>query len=125
MLRHEKVREALKREVSKVIHDQLRDNRLGFVTVTKAQISQDMKYVYIHFSVFGKDDAYKKTKAALDSAKGYIKKVVADNMELRCMPDIIFKEDKSSEYSSRIDEVLNEIKEIDESKKSNRGNKKK
>ncbi|MFA7652237.1 MAG: ribosome-binding factor A, partial [Candidatus Omnitrophota bacterium] len=71
--------------------------------------------------------AHKNTKEALDSALGFVRKLIAQRLNLRFAPEIAFYEDRSSEYSVRIEEVLNEIKEIDEQnkpKKSRRRNKK-
>jgi ribosome-binding factor A len=125
MSRQDKVAEAIKKEVSLIIHDELNDPRLGFVTITGVELSQDLRYAKIFFSVLGKEEEHKKTKEALDSALGFIRRLLAQRIRLMFAPEIIFREDRSSEYSVRIEEVLNEIKEQDESKKNNRRNKKK
>ena len=125
MSRQDRVAEAIKKEVSLIIHDELNDPRLGFVTITGVEISQNLRHAKITFSVLGKDEEHKKTQKALDSALGFIRKLLAQRVKLMFAPEIIFREDRSSEYSVRIEEVLNEIKEQDESKKSNRRNKKK
>jgi len=126
MSRQDKVAEAIRQEASMVIHDKLKDPRLGFVTITHVEITQDLRYAKIFFSVLGNDYAYKNTKGALDSAAGFVRKLIAQRLNLRFAPEIAFYEDRSTEYSVRIEEVLNEIKEIDEQskpKKSRRSNK--
>jgi ribosome-binding factor A len=123
--RHDKVKEAIKKEVSNIIHDELNDPRLGFITVTDVALAQDMRHVKIFFSVLGKDQDYKKTKKALDSALGFIRRLVAERVQLRLAPEISFHEDRSSEYSIRIQQVLDEIKELNEPSKSRKVNKKK
>jgi len=120
MSRQEKVAEALREEVSIIIHDELKDPRLGFVTVTRAEITADLRQAKIFFSVLGQDQDYKKTKEALDSALGFIRRLIGQRIKLRFVPEIIFKEDRSSEYSIRIQEVLDQIKEQYEPKKSHR-----
>jgi len=124
MSRRDKVAEAIKKEVSLIIHDELKDPRLGFVTITGVELSQDLRYAKICFSVLGKEGDHKKTKLALDSALGFIRRLIAQRIRLMFVPEIVFKEDRSSEYSVRIQEVLNEIKELDEPKKSRRLRKK-
>jgi ribosome-binding factor A len=124
MSRQDKVREALKQEISTIIHDELKDPRLGFVTVTRAEITADLRQAKIYFSVLGKDEDYKKTKEALNSAIGFIRRLIAQRIKLRFTPEIIFKEDRSSEYSVRIEEILQEIKGLDEPKKSRQRHKK-
>ncbi|MBI5145396.1 MAG: 30S ribosome-binding factor RbfA [Candidatus Omnitrophica bacterium] len=118
MGRQERVAEAIQKEVSIIIHDELKDPRLGFVTVTRVELTPDLRYAKIFFSVLGKDEDYKKTKEALDSALGFIRRLVAERINLRFAPEISFREDRSSEYSVKIQEILNEIKELDESRPS-------
>jgi len=130
MARHDKVREVIKQEVSRILHDELKDPRLGFVTITDVELSGDMRHAKVFFSVLGKDEDYKKTQEALDCALGFVRRLVAERINLRFAPQIIFREDRSSEYSSRIQQVLEEIKsqeakQKDEPKKSRRANKKK
>ena len=125
MLRHDKMTQAIKKEVSSIIHDELKDPRLGFVTITRVEMTADLRYAKIFFSVLGKEEEHKKTKAALDSALGYIRRLIAHRIRMRFAPEIMFKEDKSIEYSMQIEKVLNELGVSDESKKGNRRNKKK
>ena len=127
MSRQEKIAEAIRQEASVIIHDKLKDPRLGFVTITSVEITHDLRFAKIFFSVLGNDEAYKKTKEALNSSLGFVRKLIAQRLSLRFAPEIAFYEDRSIEYSVRIDEVLNEIKEHDEKarpKKNRSGNKK-
>ncbi|MFH0855729.1 MAG: 30S ribosome-binding factor RbfA [Candidatus Omnitrophota bacterium] len=125
--RQDRVAEAIRQEASIIIHDKLKDPRLGFVTITRVEVTPDLRYAKIFFSVLGNEESYKNTKEALDSALGFVRKLVAERLSLRFAPEIAFYEDRSTEYSVRIEEVLNEIKEIngqDKPKKGRRGNKK-
>lgn len=120
MARSDKVAEVIRQEVSKIIHNELNDPRLGFVTITRVEMTLDMRYAKIFFSVLGSKEEHFKTKKALDSALGFIRRMIAARIQLRFAPEIAFKEDKSTEYSIRIEEVLNQIKELNEPKKSHR-----
>jgi len=112
MARNEKVAEAIRKEVSTILQDELRDPRLGFVTITNVEVTPDLRYAKIFFSVLGNEEAYAKTKKALDSGLGFIRRLIAERIQLRLVPELSFREDKSSEYSVRIQEVLDEIKEL-------------
>jgi ribosome-binding factor A len=116
MSRRERVEEAIKKEVSLIIHDQLKDPRIGFVTITKVELSKDLRNAKIFYSVLGKDEDRKKTKLALDSAIGFIRSLVASRINLRFATELIFHEDRSTEYSVKIEELLNKIKESDGTK---------
>ena len=113
MPRKDKVQDAIQKEVSNIIQNELKDPRLGFVTITSVEMTEDLRNAKIFFSVLGKEEDYKKTKEALDSAQGFIRKLVAQRVQLRFAPEIQFREDKASIYSVRIQEVLDEIKELD------------
>lgn len=112
MSRQERVCMALKKEISNIIHDELKDPRLGFVTITRVELSKDLRSAKIFYSVLGKEEEYKNTKLALESGSGFIRKLIAERISLRLVPDILFREDRSGEYSIRIHEVLDEIKEL-------------
>jgi len=122
------VAEAIRKEVSTILQGELKDPRLGFVTITNVEVTADLRYAKIFFSVLGNDEDYAKTKKALDSGLGFIRKLIAQRIQLRFAPELSFREDRSSEYSVHIQKVLDEIKELDkekdESKKSNRKPKK-
>jgi ribosome-binding factor A len=112
MSRKDKVQDAIQKEVSSIIQNELKDPRLGFLTITAVEMTPDLRYAKIFYSVLGKEQEHQKTKEALDSALGFIRRLIAQRLQLRFAPEIMFKEDKSSEYSIRIQEVLDEIKEL-------------
>ncbi len=124
MSRHQRVEEAIRKEVSLIIHDELKDPRVGFITITKVELTKDLRFAKIFYSVLGKEEEHKKTGLALDSAMGFIRSLVAQRINLRIATELMFKEDHSTEYSVRIEEVLHQIKEIDEPKKGLRKHKK-
>lgn len=110
MSRQEKLAEELRKEISSIIQKEVKDPRLGFITITRVEITQDLRYAKIFFSVLGEDKEYKKTRQALDSALGFIRSLIAQRVKLRFAPEIVFKEDRSSEYSIKIQKLLDEIK---------------
>ena len=113
MSRQDKVTEAIRQEASVIIHDKLKDPRLGFVTISKVEIAPDFRFAKIYYSVLGNEEACNKTREALNSALGYVRKLLAQRLNLKFAPEIAFYEDHSTEYSVRIEEVLNEIKASD------------
>ena len=110
MSRREKVQEAIRQEVSSIIHEELKDPCIGFATVTRAEISPDLKYAKVYVSVLGKKKDDNSTFVALERAKGYIRRLLAQRLKLRFTPEIVFKEDKSVEYSIYISKKIDELK---------------
>jgi len=107
--RSKRVQSALKDEVSRIIHDDLKDPRVGFITITKVDLTPDLRYAKIYYSVLGGDKDKNDTKIGLKQAKGYIRKLIADRIKLRYTQEIAFYLDKGHEYSQRIDEIINKI----------------
>lgn len=98
-----------------MIESELADPRLGFVSVTKVKVSADLKQAVVYFSVLGKEEAWRDSLQALDSARGFIKSNLARNLKLRSIPEIIFKEDDTLIKGARVIELIEE-----ERKKRNR-----
>jgi ribosome-binding factor A len=107
--RPERVQEALRQEISRIVQTEVKDPRMGFITITKVDLTKDLRYARVFFSVLGKDSDKFLTLRALNSAKGYIKGLISDRIKLRYMPEISFKIDDSSEYSIQIMSLLNNI----------------
>ena len=70
--RSEKVQEALRQEISRIVHGELKDPRLGFITITGVQLTRDLRYAKVYFSVLGEAKDNILALKGLNSAKGYI-----------------------------------------------------
>lgn len=107
----ERVAQEIKREISNILARELRDPRLGFVTITYVELSADLKNAKVHYSVLGSKKDEDSSQVALKKATGYIRKLIGQRLNLRFNPEIIFRFDKSIAYSIKIEEVLREIKD--------------
>ena len=122
--RTERVQEAIRRIVSEVLQRQLRDPRIaGFITITKVEVTSDLRLAKIFYSVLGDEKKKKLISKGLKSAKNFVKKHVGNELNLRYTPDIMFKVDKKLEYSARIDKVLYKIRKEEKDEKNKRSNK--
>src|SRR3989338_10117583 len=109
MERIERISQQVKREISKIIHQELGDPRLQFVTVTEADVSRDLRSARIHFSVLGGKEQVDAAQQGLDRARGMIRKLLGQNMKLRYVPELFFSYDQSIAMSAQIEETLKEI----------------
>jgi len=118
-VRPERVARELKRYISEVIQKGLKDPRIGFVTITDVEITPDLKLAKVYYTVMGSRTEKNNTINALKSSIGYIKNLIAKDMGLRFVPDLIFKEDLSQERAQNVYKILDKIKkeEKDEHKK--------
>ena len=112
-LRVRKIQEFIKQEVSRIVLQELKDPRLGFVTATDARITGDLREATVYVSLFGSDEEKKNTLAALSKAQGYIRSEVGKRLGIRYSPQIEFKEDESLEYGMKIESILHDIEKKD------------
>lgn len=102
------------RRASEVILQDLKDPRLGFVTVTRVKLAGDLRHAIIYYSVVGDEADRSKTAHALDHAKGYIQSQVAKSMHTRVTPILQFEYDEGVERSIRVSSILNDLRQEQE-----------
>ena len=105
-MRKDRVASVICREISEIIEHEIKDPRLGFVTITTVDVSPDLKTAIVYFSSLNNK---KEGLATLNRAKGYIKSSLAHRVRMRYIPEIEFKIDNSYEYGEKIDALLEEI----------------
>lgn len=115
MSRMEKINEQIKREISGIIHRELGDPRLEFVTITDVVASRDLRQAKVYFSVLGNSKETQNSVKCLESARGIIRKFLGQRVTIRYTPELFFIYDQTMERSSRIEKTLQEIH--DESRK--------
>ena len=108
--RPERVQEAIRQEISKIVHEEIKDPRIGFITITGVELTRDLRHAKVYFSVLGEAKARHLALKGLVSAKGHIKGLLADRINLKFMPQIEFKIDESLERTQRIYSILDKIK---------------
>ncbi len=108
-MRQEKIQEQLVHEVSRMIQRELKDARLGFITLTGAEISRDLRHAKVFVSVMGDDEAKKQTMKALKSAAGLLRGEFARRAHLRVAPELEFVIDDGIARGQRIFELLHSV----------------
>jgi len=119
--RIERLKKVILRKASDVILYQLHDPRLGFVTLSKVDLTDDLRYATIYYSVIGDDAERSKTGHALENARGYIQKEIARALQTRVTPHIRFKYDESIEGALRIARKIDEAVAEDKAARQARG----
>jgi len=107
--RSEKLAETIHETVSSLLSRGLNDPRIGFVTITAVEVTDDLSLARIFFTVMGDAKNRKDSAAGLNSAKGFIRKELGRVLTVRHIPELVFAYDHSQEYGNRIDEILREI----------------
>ncbi len=108
-IRVSRVGEQIKKELSQILQMELKDPRVGFVTVTGVEVTNDLSQARVYISVMGDDTQKEETLRALDKAQGFLRSELGRRIRLRQIPELLFKFDTSIEYGSRIEQLLQEI----------------
>jgi ribosome-binding factor A len=101
----------IQQEVSLMISRHMKDRRVGFVTVTGAQMSPDLRHAKIFITMMGSEDEKKESLEALNHAAGWIRHELGQKIRMKFLPDIIFLTDTSQDYGERIDKLIDDIRE--------------
>ena len=100
----EEFREILAEEIPR-----LKDPRVGFVTVTRVEVSPDLRRATIFYTVMGQDRDHRATRAGLRSARSHLRGVLAHQVRMKFTPDLEFEEDVGLAQVERVSELLREI----------------
>jgi ribosome-binding factor A len=107
--RADRVADLIRAEISDILLRQIRDPRIGALTITGVEVTEDLRTAKIFFVEMGKDVFDPETQKGLEQARSFIKRELGKRLQLRRVPDIFFRPDESFAYGSRIDSLLAEI----------------
>lgn len=114
--RTRKVGIAIQKEFSEILQREVKDPRIGLVTVTRVKVTPDLRIANIYISIYGSAEERERTLQGLESAKGYIRSLFAKKLHIKFIPEIRFFHDKSIEEGIRISEVVSKLKNKDDKK---------
>lgn len=109
--RADRVSDLMQQEISDIIQKQIKDPRIGFCTIMRVDLSDDLSHAKVRVSIMGSEDDQKRTLAGLKSACGFIRREIGRRIELRNLPEIVFILDKSIDHSIRIAQLIKEGEE--------------
>jgi len=122
-----RVAELIKREVSQMLINGIKDDRVGsgMVSVTDVDVSGDLQHAKIFVSIYGTQEVKAETMAGLKSATGYVRSELGARVRLRRTPEVVFIEDDSIERGNKVLHLLNQLQqqrpEADDSSKEAEG----
>lgn len=104
-----RISEEIKREISNIIQNDLKDPRLPeFVSVLSVDTTRDLRYAKVYVSVYGNEEEKKKAIEGLKNAAGFIRREIGQRIKLRYTPELLFELDNSIEYGIYINKLINE-----------------
>jgi ribosome-binding factor A len=104
--RLERVNQLVKEEISLLLQRELKDPRLGVVTVTEVDVAPDLRQARVYCSVLGSEEQWVSSFRALASARGFIRNWLRRHLNLRATPELSFRPDRSMEHAARMQALL-------------------
>lgn len=117
--RQKRVGELLRREISNLLEREVRDPRLSFVTVTDVEVTFDLRDAFVYVSAPEGRERKEEILQGLESASGFLRHELAQNLRLKFIPRLNFVWDDSMERGQRISQLIREIKERENVQRSN------
>lgn len=112
--RPRRVAELIKKEVSQMLQQEIKDPRIGFVTITDVEVSEDLRHAKVFVSVLDADETKEETMEGLENAVGYVRRELGQRIRLRHTPEILFRYDDSIKRGARIFEILKDLDQDEE-----------
>ena len=104
-----RLRELFKEEISIILQREMKDPRIGFVSITDVELSQDLRHAKVFVSILGDAEAKTKTMAGLGNARGFVRKELGRRIRLRYTPEVMFRLDDSIERGVRVQRLLRQV----------------
>jgi ribosome-binding factor A len=105
-----RVGDLLLREIADLLMKKVKDPRIKGTTLTGIHVSNDLKYARVYYSLIGNEEDIRRAQDGLDSAKGFIKREIGPRMDLKYMPDIVFRHDPSLQMGDYMEKLFGKLK---------------
>lgn len=107
--RPEQVAENIRQLLAEVIGRELRDPRVGDVTITRVEVSGDLGHATVYVATSGTDDEQELAITGLESASGFLRSKLARVLTMRTVPTLVFNLDRGLEHARKIDALLDQL----------------
>ncbi len=113
MSRTERLGEQIRQELSALLVREVRDPGIGFVTLTRVRVTEDLLQARVSYTALGDADERRRTARALDRALPFLRRALGERLRLRRVPELSFTYDESIGHQARVEELLEEIRRED------------
>ena len=109
MRRIERLNEQFKREITTILKEEVRDPRIGPLTVTDVEVTADLWFARVHVLILGDEAERAEALAGLEAASAFIRRAIGSSLRIRRVPELRFVEDRTEEKATRIEEILRDV----------------
>ena len=108
--RAKRLGEQIQRELTELLRRDVKDERIGNVTITQVNVSGDLRSARVYYLVFGKEGSDPKVQRGLESAAGFLRNALSKSLMIRYTPTLSFELDTSIEHGVRLTQLINSLK---------------
>ena len=108
--RAKRLGEQIQRELTELLRRDVKDERIGNVTITQVNVTGDLRSARVYYLVFGKEGSDPKVQRGLESAAGFLRNALSKSLMIRYTPTLSFELDTSIEHGVRLTQLINSLK---------------
>jgi len=108
--RPDRVGDQIRSEIASLLARDVHDPGIGFVTITRVQVTPDLQQARVYYTALGDDKARRSAARALDRAAPFLRRQIGSRLRLKRVPELEFLYDESIAGQDRIEQILNEIR---------------
>lgn len=106
----QKLERQIEKELSRIFLNDVKED-VGFITITGVNLTNDLSFAKIYYTVLGNEEKKQAVAKRLDKAKGFVRTTLGSRVQMRKLPELIFVYDESIEYGNKIDKLIEQIKQ--------------
>ena len=110
-IRQHRLGEQLREMIAQIIHQELKDPRLGFITITRVDLTSDGSYAKVGYSCLGSETERERSQEALDHAAGFVRSLIRKRLHVKVIPELTFRYDASITDSIEMSRKLDELRD--------------
>jgi ribosome-binding factor A len=107
--RNERLAEEIREEVAQIVGGEMKDPRLGFVTITRVALTSDLRTARVLVSIMGGPKERAKSLGILRRASGFVRRELGRRLNIRHTPEVLFQPDEGLDHSERVSKLLDEV----------------
>lgn len=107
--RFQRLTETVRAEIESILRTDIADPRLGFITIARVKLSADATHAFIFYSTLGSEEERQSSRDAIESCKGYTRRLLAERVSLRTVPELHFLHDTSIEEGEEVLKLMRRI----------------
>lgn len=110
-VRKDRLNHQLQQEIAMIVHQELKDPQIGFITITKTELSTDLSHAKVSYSCLGGEAERAHAQRTLERATGFIRMLIKKRLRLKIIPEIVFRFDETIAHAIELSAKLDQLRQ--------------